>query len=108
MLKLTKKTRTLKDKLSRLTYTQACKLLGENGRSLIMQGGHYEIDFEDTVHLDNERFTLQVDGAVVSITLSDKVQNSLDFQCDSCDRVWQKLSGGLARLGARRFLLQLP
>jgi len=30
---------TLKDRLSRLTYLQACKLLGSEGRNLIQAGG---------------------------------------------------------------------
>jgi hypothetical protein len=29
---------TLKDRLSRLNFTQACKLLGAEGRQLIQQG----------------------------------------------------------------------
>ena len=35
---------TLKDRLSRLTFLQAAKLLGENGGKLIRQGGKIEID----------------------------------------------------------------
>ena len=39
---------TLKDKLSRLKYRQACKLLGPEGEKLIRAGGAYGIDIENT------------------------------------------------------------
>jgi len=35
---------TLKDKLSHLTYQQACRLLGPQGKQLIMDGGKYDIE----------------------------------------------------------------
>ncbi len=35
---------TLKDKLSHLSYTQACKMIGAQGKQLIMAGGKYDID----------------------------------------------------------------
>ncbi len=61
---------TLKDRLSRLTYIQAGKLLGPEGKQLIMQGGRFEIDsIEENVYLDNDLFQLSVDGAVVTIKL---------------------------------------
>ena len=49
---------TLWDKLSRLTYHQACKLLGENGEALIRAGGAWEIDLDEQVKLDKHRFCL--------------------------------------------------
>ena len=43
---------TLKDKLSHLSYTQACKLLGPQGKQLIQEGGKYDIDlFEHVTEL---------------------------------------------------------
>ena len=40
---------TLRDKLSRLTYLQAAKLLGNNGKHLIQGGGKFEIDIQQQV-----------------------------------------------------------
>ena len=40
---MAKKELTLKDRLSRLTFAQACKLLGPEGNRLIMRGGKFEI-----------------------------------------------------------------
>ena len=42
----------LKDRLSHLTYTQACKLLGSEGGKLIRKGGKYDINIEDQVILN--------------------------------------------------------
>ena len=39
---MARKELTLKDRLSRLTFYQACKLLGSKGDKLIMQGGKVE------------------------------------------------------------------
>ena len=57
----------LKDKLSHLTYRQACKLLGPQGEKLIRQGGRYEIDLSEQVVLQRNLFQLNLDEAVVMI-----------------------------------------
>ena len=41
----------LKDKLSHLTYRQACKLLGAKGENLIRQGGKYEIGLSEQIQM---------------------------------------------------------
>jgi hypothetical protein len=51
----------LKDKLSHLTYRQACKLLGTNGEKLIRQGGKYEIDLSEQVILRRNIFQLNLE-----------------------------------------------
>jgi len=75
---------TLKDKLSRLTYGRACKLLGPDGRSLIREGGKYEIDIEEQVFLNNDLFRLTLDEAVASIVLDDGARQRLHFSCSRC------------------------
>ena len=61
------RTLTLKDRLSRLTFTRACRLLGVDGPRLIRGGGGADIDFEHDVHLDARRFRMRLNGAVVTI-----------------------------------------
>ena len=58
---------TLKDRLSRLTFTQACKYLGQEGRRLIQLGGQRSIDLEEQVYLrgellKTELLPYQIDG----------------------------------------------
>jgi hypothetical protein len=60
---------TLKDKLSHLSYTQACKLLGPQGRQLILEGGKFEINIFEQVTFKSEHFNLNLGNAQVSILL---------------------------------------
>ncbi len=76
---------TLKDKLSRLTHTRACALLGPAGMSLIREGGSFEIDIPTQVRLDAKRMRVQVDGASVSIDLGQGASHQLRYRCSRCD-----------------------
>ncbi len=75
---------TLKDKLSHLSYQEACKLLGTRGKDLIMQGGKYDIDVFEQVKFDENRFDLNLFEALVSISLRDDRFGKLDIKCSSC------------------------
>jgi len=82
---MAKKELTLKDRLSRLTFTQACKLLGDNGNKLIIQGGKFPIEsLDERVYLGDDLFRLSVDGAVATITLMAEARNRLHFNCTAC------------------------
>ncbi len=75
---------TLKDRLSRLNYLQACKLLGKNGGKLIMQGGKHEIDIAEQVRLTRDRFRLLLGDARVTININPSRKNALNIQCSAC------------------------
>ena len=49
---------TLFDRLSRLTFYSAAKLLGAEGSHLITAGGKYDIDIFTQVQFDRDRFRL--------------------------------------------------
>ena len=74
----------LKDKLSHLTYRQACKLLGAKGEKLIRQGGKYEIDISEQVILRSNIFQLNLGEAVITIRLDPEKSQKLNFQCSAC------------------------
>lgn len=76
---------TLRDRLSRLTFTQACKYLGENGRHLIHQGGQREIDLDEQVYLRGDLYRLKLPEAVVTVTLMASANNRLHWNCTSCE-----------------------
>jgi hypothetical protein len=76
---------TLRDRLSRLTFTQACKLLGNEGRQLIQRGGNWEIDIEEQVYLEGDLFRVKFDDAVVSITLMADAKDRLHWNCTACE-----------------------
>ena len=77
---------TLKDKLSRLTYLQACQLIGEDGPKLLQKGGGAAIDIDQQVRLTDERFELRMldrAGTVVTIDLSDGAHRRLRWKCNT-------------------------
>ena len=75
---------TLKDKLSHLSYTQACKMIGAQGKQLIMAGGKYEIDLFEQVTLTSERFHLNLTEASVEIALDPSKPRRLSIGCSVC------------------------
>ena len=75
---------TLKDRLSRLNFTQACKLLGEEGRQLIQRGGKFEIDLDEQVYLEGDLFRVKFDDAVVTVTLMADAKDRLHWNCTAC------------------------
>ena len=75
---------TLKDKLSRLTYRQACKLLGPQGGKLIRSGGKYDIDLVEQVVLARDVFHLNLGDALVTINLDSGKDQRLHIHCSKC------------------------
>jgi ERCC4-related helicase len=86
---------TLHDRLSRLTYRDVCKLLGEGGDQLIRQGGAIEIDIATQVVLESELFRLILRVAeaggtilkpvIVSIQRAPDARDYLRWACSACD-----------------------
>ena len=75
---------TLKDRLSRLDFKTAKKLLGERADKLLTRGGAKEIDLDHQVSLNKKRFLLKIDGARVTISLSDHARKRLLVKCSQC------------------------
>ena len=86
----------LKDKLSHLTYRQACKLLGTNGEKLIRQGGKYEIDLSEQVILRRNIFQLNLREAVITIRLDPAKNQKLNFQCSACTTACEHLGAAFS------------
>ncbi|MEI7671338.1 MAG: DEAD/DEAH box helicase [Deltaproteobacteria bacterium] len=76
--------RTLKDKLSHLTYQQATKLLGAQGKELLMAGGKFDIDVFEQVTLDDESFQLKLEGSIVDIRLDSLKHQRIQMTCSTC------------------------
>src|SRR5210317_1102544 len=75
---------TLKDKLSHLSFTQACKMLGAQGKQLIMAGGKYDIDLFERVTFNSTRFRLDLGDAKVDIALDPMKPRRLNIGCSAC------------------------
>ena len=99
---------TLKDRLSRLTFTKACKLLGAEGNRLIMQGGKFEIaSIKDNVYLGDDLFRLSIDGAIVTITLMAEARSRLHFNCNKCETLCEHLGAAFALILEEKTVLGL-
>jgi len=105
---MAKKELTLKDRLSRLTFAQACKLLGPDGNKLIMQGGKFDItSIEENVYLGDDLFRLSVRGAVVTITLMAQARKRLHFNCNKCETVCEHVGAAFALILEEKTVLGL-
>ena len=67
---------TLKDRLSRLTFIEACKLLGSQGREMIQRNANlWSVNIADDVHISSDllrvRFPSNSAGAPVIVTISE-------------------------------------
>jgi superfamily II DNA or RNA helicase len=86
----------LKDKLSHLSYTEACKLLGPQGTHLIMAGGKYDIELFEQVTLSSQRFRLDLGDARVEITLDPMKPKRLKIACSACSTVCEHQGAALS------------
>src|SRR4030066_1263794 len=75
---------TLKDRLSHLTYREACKLLGPEGDRLIRQGGKYHIDIDEQVTWGTNLLRVNFGEAIVTISLTPESSKALHFSCCEC------------------------
>ena len=92
---------TLKDRLSRLTFTQACELLGGpiEGKKLLYAGGKIAVEnLEEQVYLAGDLFRLSLpdEDIIVTITMrQDQVKRML-LNCDTCDAPCDHLGAALS------------
>lgn len=81
---------TLRDRLSRLTFEQACKLLGPQGRKLIPLGAMWECNPAEDVYFQGDLFRLRLprasgDPVNATITLMAEARDRLHWRCDHCE-----------------------
>ena len=85
---------TLRDRLSRLTYIQACKLLGPMGEQWIRKSAKFDgLDLERDIYLRGDLFRMKFPPErgrkrpVVTITLMAEARNRLKINCTACETV---------------------
>jgi hypothetical protein len=84
---------SLKDRLSRLSFLDACKLLGPQGKKLIQQSANdWEFKIDEHVFLGEDLFRLRIPGeltddqpVVVTMTLMAEAPQRLCWNCTACD-----------------------
>ncbi len=78
---------TLRDRLSRLTYAQAEKILGKDGKKMLSAGSaRYQtgIDLDEAVRWNQDRFTIDLYDATVTLALSPEHLNRILCHCSDC------------------------
>ncbi len=75
---------TLADRLSHLSFAQACRLLGPRASELLREGGALEIRLDEQVRLDPDRFALELPEAKVEIALAPGERVGLGYRCSAC------------------------
>jgi superfamily II DNA or RNA helicase len=82
---------TIRDRLSRLTFVEACKLLGPNGSKLLSRHANdWQFNLRNDVYLGADLFRLSFHTstgeplAVVTITLMAEARQRLHLRCDTC------------------------
>lgn len=100
-------------RLGTLTYSQACRLLGDEGSKLIQLGGRtFEVQSDRDVFLGGDLFRVRVedpdvDGgvAITSLTLASDRKKQLAVNCDCCDAPCVHLGASLDYLLDAKSLL---
>ncbi|HJT34117.1 MAG TPA: DEAD/DEAH box helicase, partial [Pirellulales bacterium] len=84
---------SLKDRLSRLTFAEAVKLLGAEGKQLIQQSANlWDFKIAEHAYLGDDLFRLRIPDAfidgqpvVVTITLMAEARQRLNWNCTACE-----------------------
>lgn len=83
----------LKDRLSRLTFLEACKLLGPEGKQLIQKNANcWDFKIQNDVYLGDDLFRLRIPGeyvgsqpVMVTVNLMAEAYDRLNWNCTKCD-----------------------
>lgn len=97
----------LKDKLSHLTYTQACRFLGPKGAKLIREGGKYDIDLTEQVTLSGDLFQLHLGQAVVTMRMDPLKHQRLHYECSACEAACTHLGAAFSLVLEEKLALGL-
>ncbi|MFQ5733537.1 MAG: DEAD/DEAH box helicase [Planctomycetaceae bacterium] len=104
---------TLKDRLSRLDYHRACRLLGPNAKKLIHAGSKYEVDLGEDVKLTRSRFQIWLPsssstGTIVATIRHDPAARShVRFECSLCDGACEHIGAAVSLVLEEKLVLGL-
>ncbi|MEW4531131.1 DEAD/DEAH box helicase [Maioricimonas sp. JC845] len=94
---------TFRDRISRLTHHQACRLLGDDGEQLLAGNHDCQIDPDEDVYVGSDLFRVRLTGAdgdaVVILKQASGRKKDLQIDCDACEGPCEHAAAAL------RFLL---
>jgi len=97
---------TLKDRLSRLTFGQACKLLGPTGKTLIQKSANlWDFKIAEDVFVGEDLCRVRIPGevvqggpVVVTITLMADAKDRLHWNCTKCETACEHVGAAFSLL----------
>ena len=106
---------SLKDRLSRLNFADACKLLGPKGAKLIQNGANlWDVKIDEDVFLGEDLFRLSLPGETddgkpltVTITLMAEAQKRLHWNCSRCFQACEHVGAALSLILEEKLALGL-
>ncbi len=106
---------SLKDRLSRLSFGDACKLLGPKGRKLIQKNANgWDFLIADHVFLGDDLFRLRFPGEyvddqplIVTITLMAEAPHRLHWHCTRCEGACEHVGAALSLILDEKLALGL-
>ncbi len=106
---------TLRTRLTRLDYAQACKLLGHDAKRLVARGAKYDdIDIDRDVFLRGDLLRLTLRDAAddgsdvrVTLTLMASKQKRLAFNCDHCETTCEHVGAAFSLVLDEKYALGL-
>jgi superfamily II DNA or RNA helicase len=105
---------SLKDRLSRLTFLEACKLLGPQGKDLIQRSGNqWDFELAEDVYFRGDLFRLRFPESVngqpltVTITLMAEAKNRLHWRCSGCEGACSHVGAAFSLILEEKMLLGL-
>lgn len=93
---------TLRDLLSHLSFTQACKLLGQNGKRLLIDGARLPVEREEAVYFGGDLVRVTYPGyadspeAIATLTLKSDQKDRLHYNCTHCTGPCEHVGGLLS------------
>lgn len=95
---------TMRDRMSHLSFEGACKLLGTQGKRLLLAGGALELEAPEDLRLDDHEISVVWDKtdpsrrATVRVVLDPASRTHLRASCTACDETCAHLGGLFAHI----------
>lgn len=89
----------MRDRLSHLSFEEACKLLGPDGKRLLIRGGGIDLESLDQLRIDDEEARLEWepgDGLVSRISFDPAKRGRLRVECSACTAACEHVGGLLS------------
>lgn len=97
---------TLRDRLSHLSFDEACRVLGRGGKIVLLRGGELELPYPEALRIDDRAVTIAWEpgpGGVSSrLFLDPAVPGGLRAECSDCSQGCEHIGGLLSILLERK------